>query len=58
MLTRLVRCRRASGPTADDAVLTLKILVSCDPEATGATITDPGEFAEANASRGTGSGFS
>lgn len=26
LLTRLVRCRRASGPTADDAVLTLRSL--------------------------------
>jgi hypothetical protein len=57
LLARLVRCRKASGPTADDAVLTLRSLFLW-PKLAGATITDPAEFAEANASRGTGGEFS
>ncbi|HET7259209.1 MAG TPA: hypothetical protein VFI75_05775 [Candidatus Acidoferrum sp.] len=58
LLTRLLRSRRESGPTADDAVLTLKILTSYDSGNTGATISIPAGFAKANTSRGTGGGFS
>ncbi len=57
LLARLVRCRRAFGPTADDAVLTLRSLFLW-PKLAGATITNPAGFAEAIASRGTGGGFS
>ena len=57
LLTRLVRCRRASGPTADDAVLTLKILIPIAQNC-WATVPNPAGFAKASASRGTGGGFS
>ena len=53
MLARLVRRRKASVRTADDAVLTLKILESVT-QTSRANITDREAFARANAWRGTG----
>src|SRR5215470_1368583 len=36
-LSRLIRCRKPAGQTADDAVLTLKILLSLTPALPGST---------------------
>jgi hypothetical protein len=58
LLSRLVRCRNASGRTADDAVLTLKILFLVAPTPRGPTIPNPAGASQASTSRGTGGRFS
>ena len=56
MLSRRTRCRRASGPTADDAVLTLKILVAVTSENCGGHTYETGEDAKAEPRAGLANG--